>query len=1552
MVFPFGVGDPRDDIDRVARELTGNQFRLKRDDPDAGQKFLDFVAQSEQDFAQIQQSPVPTGVQATPAAAQPTASPVDLQPPRDRGAMQRAETFFNETPLGQGLLGAGRFGQEFTESGMFGAGGIARQTGRLLPEEFLGREPILLTQRETEFDRIFQEARNSGMALDEAFRTAHEALPQRQIPIGQEETGREGFAGFIQALGNQLAGFRGATTGEQRPLFEVGERDLALAAIDPLNVAPVVGDVGLITRPLSAARRGAAEVVEGTLRRGEQAAEAIGRTGVGNVLDPVPARQVVARAARAADDVPPSINRRVNPATIDPRDATFDEITEAIEIASGDERRRLVSILGSDEEAARFERLDRMQDSVDEARAARASAELDEMLTEEQERLIGGHVSQPEVTEEALKDLQSSASFAFEEDAGLLITVLANRMGKLSPEKIQRLLSQTRQEAIRNPDVTHFVAAREATTGLRNLGLSNDQIFEGVVSKLRADGIDDADIDVLIGEFIGGRTAQTPPTTAIQPPVSVARAAADAPPPRVPDEVTRIADEPIEAVPREPVDLPSDAAGRIPPRVPSPADDFVRPSGGDFPPLQDLETQLQVAFNPNVARRVGEVASSLIVPKPLTGFDPSLTATTPGQRAAIGYANLLEEGNLKSDRIFSYANEIGDRQSLFGSDLDLQTGLFRQGDFAGLSLNEIREQMANPAFARKLNPEQTEYLNRLGELDEKATELYERSGKVIGRTEDDDILFGSRRVFAKIDPETGEIIRAEPVPTDRPVAGKVSSEQARRVRTAEQLREQGFVLLPYDETVRLKIRQAYRVAAEAELDKWVRANYEFKEVVDARTFKEAQTRLYKGQLPTTTEGERFVNDLSKALDNLQASAPQGKTRLAIDTVNQVGRTAALSGDASIFLIQFLLAMGKDFLPVTAQAGLRNIRPKVPGALFGTTAKNFGTQLVRGFVSPARARRFNAELLQNNRQLLGDTRSLIMFGTEAAPEITEGVSKVRNIADYLEAKGGIRAAAGRTVRTLARPLDSFQQATATAMNAAGIHMLKSLKPLTRNADGSIDPQRLQDVEDFINNFRGITSSARLGVSPKRRWQEGLVALAARYRRATAALYTSAAQGGLRGQLARDAIASGVLGLSSAWIGYMLMKGQSEGWSLERTQREIADTFNPNSGKFMVTEIEGQMVGPGSKLISDLKFIARIMGNPAALLDAHPERNPFIRWARSQSSFALGTATDILSGRDVVGNVTRPGAPAFGGDDPDVSDGLMGLVREISGLGIMLWFQSALFEGGSAKQRTIRAGADFLGARAYEQGRSQILDDASWQALNKPWDDLNQLEKFNLQENPELKQTLHDLDEARADSGDKFADYRIRRSGSEEAQRQFQQDDLDAFIVDLYSMKSANDTWRVVSKLSDRISDTKGNLYANLAGFREGSGISNYVGEEPKNDFDRMLNEWYDLIDEHTQKTKIGENEFKGRLIFDTWVPAADKFIEGLSPELQQQLEEWRARKEDIEGVKELLELRSPIGVKPDGSPRHRTSKEMLPEVTRILDKIGITNEYVQGLRASQ
>ena len=56
---PFPGNDFFDQIDSVARNLTGNAYRLKRDDPTAPQKFTEFIAQSEQEFNATQPQAAP-----------------------------------------------------------------------------------------------------------------------------------------------------------------------------------------------------------------------------------------------------------------------------------------------------------------------------------------------------------------------------------------------------------------------------------------------------------------------------------------------------------------------------------------------------------------------------------------------------------------------------------------------------------------------------------------------------------------------------------------------------------------------------------------------------------------------------------------------------------------------------------------------------------------------------------------------------------------------------------------------------------------------------------------------------------------------------------------------------------------------------------------------------------------------------------------------------------------------------------------------------------------------------------------------------------------------------------------------------------------------------------------------------------------------------------------------------------------------------------------------------------------------------------------------------
>ena len=141
---PFSGNDFFDQIDSVARNLTGNAFRLKRDDPDAPQKFTEFVAQSEQEFEATQPQAAPQSFRDFEQGGfvPQEVAEARLQDP-DWVASQTQPTFAGGEPLpslfdqtlgraagaaGHGALGLGRWATEAFEQQAYGAGGAGARS--------------------------------------------------------------------------------------------------------------------------------------------------------------------------------------------------------------------------------------------------------------------------------------------------------------------------------------------------------------------------------------------------------------------------------------------------------------------------------------------------------------------------------------------------------------------------------------------------------------------------------------------------------------------------------------------------------------------------------------------------------------------------------------------------------------------------------------------------------------------------------------------------------------------------------------------------------------------------------------------------------------------------------------------------------------------------------------------------------------------------------------------------------------------------------------------------------------------------------------------------------------------------------------------------------------------------------------------------------------------------------------------------------------------------------------------------------------------------------
>jgi len=332
-----------------------------------------------------------------------------------------------------------------------------------------------------------------------------------------------------------------------------------------------------------------------------------------------------------------------------------------------------------------------------------------------------------------------------------------------------------------------------------------------------------------------------------------------------------------------------------------------------------------------------------------------------------------------------------------------------------------------------------------------------------------------------------------------------------------------------------------------------------------------------------------------------------------------------------------------------------------------------------------------------------------------------------------------------MKTGAKLLTPFQRLFETSLDLAGIYMAEAYDHLATT------PETTTEVDLFINEFRGLFSSARAGVSTKQRQVETMAVLAPMYNRAIAALILDLGRGNIRGHLARKSMIKGITALSFMAIAISLLRGED--------QDEILEHFNPNSPKFFTWEIAGQMVGPGSKVRSLIKLIAQSANNPDELLEFSMD-NPVIRFLRGNLSPVASSGVDILTGRDYIGDPTR--------------DGLLNFSEKIIAENLLpIWVQTTLFEGGDLGGRSVRGLAEFLGWRSYPEPLwnevATLRDKYAQQDFRLDWGDLNreQVDKV-VANHPDLKELMEQAELEGVERGSEFgqAFHAIREAAIEQ------------------------------------------------------------------------------------------------------------------------------------------------------------------------------------------
>ena len=282
---------------------------------------------------------------------------------------------------------------------------------------------------------------------------------------------------------------------------------------------------------------------------------------------------------------------------------------------------------------------------------------------------------------------------------------------------------------------------------------------------------------------------------------------------------------------------------------------------------------------------------------------------------------------------------------------------------------------------------------------------------------------------------------------------------------------------------------------------------------------------FAGKVFTSPEAKEYINIIRSELNPSFNSALN-----AINQVNAVGRYFALAGDVSPFGIQLIFLAGAH--------------PKIYGkAMVG---------FVRAMFDPLYHDNFLAKHIGTIQRNPG-----LILSKGGATEATEAMAK-----GGLLRKGPLKIAG--------KVLEPFMRGFESSLDTAGIYMAEAYEHLATTA------ARRAQMNSFVNEFRGLLSTNRIGISSTGKQLERAIILAPQYNRAIGALMYDLTQGNLRGQLARQAMAKGTAAIMAMTVAVSMALGE--------TEEEMAEHLNPLSPEFMTFDIAGQRVGPGSKVRS--------------------------------------------------------------------------------------------------------------------------------------------------------------------------------------------------------------------------------------------------------------------------------------------------------------------------------------------------------------------------------
>ena len=447
---------------------------------------------------------------------------------------------------------------------------------------------------------------------------------------------------------------------------------------------------------------------------------------------------------------------------------------------------------------------------------------------------------------------------------------------------------------------------------------------------------------------------------------------------------------------------------------------------------------------------------------------------------------------------------------------------------------------------------------------------------------------------------------------------------------------------------------------------------------------------FSGKIFTGPEAKELADTMRKALD-----PGMSRALASMNKVNALVRYFLLAGDFSPLGIQLIFLAGQN--------------PKI----YGGAAASIPRLLLDT--------KFQAKFLSEHKAVIDRHPGLLL--STAGTEFTEAMAK----GGMLSTKINILPRQESFLKNLgllpprvigkagAMVLSPFQRVFEGTLDYAGIKMAEALEHLAKT------PAEMAEVDQFINEFRGLTSSAKLGVSPNWRASETATLLAPRYNRAIAALLADAVKGattfgqsGIRNRLAIEGLTKGIAAISAMAVAVSL--ALNEDWE------DIAEHFDPNSPRFFTWNIAGTNIGPGTKVRSVVKLVAQSMDNAEALFQ-NGMRNPALRFIRGNLAPVLGSVVDLLTGKNFIGDPVRSDVVAF-------------TKEMIAGNFLPIWVENVVYEGGTLSQKLLRGAGEFFGGRAYPETESdqvnRLRERYAAKEYGKKYEDLNNVERDALRE----------------------------------------------------------------------------------------------------------------------------------------------------------------------------------------------------------------------------